>query len=517
MDITTVADIVRAHAAAAPDRPMLTYEDRVWTYGDMDRRSNQVAQALAAAGVGPGDRVAFLDKNTPEFFEVSFGAAKLDAVVVAINWRLAAREVAQILDDAHPKVLFVGGEFVPTIEKVEGDVRVPLTVVVGAHATWAQYDKWTASRSTDDPGVHSTHNSAAFQFYTSGTTGTPKGVILTNDNAFALIRGASPLWGLTPTTVNLGVMPLFHVSGSGWNMAAMANGGHTILHREVVPAAILRDVARYGITHSLWVPAVIQLLLDTPGVESADFSSLRTVLYGASPISDDVLVRAMDTFGCQFIQAYGLTETFGAVTILAGPEHDPARPELLRSCGRPMPGVELRIVDPDTTEDKPEGAVGEVWIHSRQVMLGYWRKASATALAKTPDGWLRTGDAGYMRDGYLYLYDRVKDMIVSGGENVYPAEVENVLMGHPAVADVAVIGVPDARWGETVKAVVVVHNGNRADATGLVSYARENLAHYKCPTSIDFVDALPRNASGKLLKRELREPYWTGERRRIGG
>jgi long-chain acyl-CoA synthetase len=300
-------------------------------------------------------------------------------------------------------------------------------------------------------------------------------------------------------------------------MMAMANGGHTILHREVDPPAILRDIARHGVTHALFVPAVLNLLLATPGVEETDVSTLTTIVYGASPISDEVLVRALDTFRCDFIQAYGLTETTGAVTILSAEDHDPSDPDLLRSCGRPMPGAELRIVDAETGADLPDGAVGEVWIRSPQVMLGYFGRPEETAAAKTPDGWLRTGDAGFLRDGYLYLHDRVKDMIVSGGENVYPTEVENVLMAHPAVADVAVIGVPHDRWGETVKAVVVADPGVEVLGADLIAFARAELAHYKCPTSVDFVESLPRNPSGKVLKRELREPYWEGRDRRIGG
>jgi long-chain acyl-CoA synthetase len=484
----------------------------------MDGRSNRVAQALAAAGVGHGDRVAFVDKNAPECFEVMFGAAKLGAVLVAVNWRLAPVEVVRILEDAAAKVVVVGDEFLPLMEEVER--RLPsagLIVAIGAHDRWPGYGSWVARHPADDPGVRTTPSDVAYQLYTSGTTGAPKGVMLTNENVFALMPGASSAWGFGRDMVNLGVMPLFHIAGTGWNVMAMANGGHTVLHREVEPAAILRDIARHGVTHALFVPAVLNLLLAAPGVDETDFSTLTTIVYGASPISDEVLVRALDTFRCDFIQAYGLTETTGAVTILSAEDHDPSDPDLLRSCGRPMPGAELRIVDAETGADLPEGAVGEVWIRSRQVMLGYFGRPEETAAAKTPDGWLRTGDAGFLRDGYLYLHDRVKDMVVSGGENVYPTEVENVLMAHPAVADVAVIGVPHDRWGETVKAIVVADPGTELVGADLIAFARDNLAHYKCPTSVDFVDSLPRNPSGKVLKRELREPYWEGRDRRIGG
>ena len=516
MEISTVADVVRRHAAVEGDRPMLTFGDRAWSFAEMDARSNQVAQALAAMGVGRGDRVAFVDKNAPEYFEMMFGAAKLGAVTVAVNWRLAPPEVAHVLDDAGPKVIVVGAELFPVMEQVAGRLSTGVIVAIGSHETWPSYEAWVAPHPAEDPGVRTGPSDVAYQLYTSGTTGVPKGVMLTNDNVFALMPGASAVWGFGRDMVNLGVMPLFHIAGSGWDLMVMANGGHTVLHREVDPPAILRDIARYGVTHALFVPAVMNLLLATPGVDEADFATLRTIVYGASPISDEVLVRALDTFQCDFIQAYGLTETTGAVTILAPEDHDPGNPDLLRSCGRMMPGAELRIVT-ESGEDAPEGAVGEVWIRSRQVMLGYFGRPQETAAAKTPDGWLRSGDAGFVRDGYLYLYDRVKDMVVSGGENVYPAEVENVLMAHPAVADVAVIGVPHPKWGETVKAIVVPADGGEVDEAALIAHARANLAHYKCPTSVDFVEALPRNPSGKVLKRELRDPYWEGRDRRIGG
>jgi len=254
-------------------------------------------------------------------------------------------------------------------------------------------------------------------------------------------------------------------------------------------------------------------------VRERDLSSLNTIAYGASPISEEVLRGCLDVFRCRFMQLYGLTETTGAITALLPDEHEPggAHPERLRSCGRPYHHVELRIVNPETGEDRAHHEVGEIWIRSPQNMLGYWNKPDETAKTVDADGWLRTGDAGYLdEDGFVFLHDRIKDMIVSGGENIYPAEVENVLMSHPDVADVAVIGVPDERWGETVKAVVVPVGGAAIDADTLISWCRERLAHFKCPRSVDVTDALPRNPSGKILKRELRAPYWEGRTRNIG-
>jgi long-chain acyl-CoA synthetase len=311
-------------------------------------------------------------------------------------------------------------------------------------------------------------------------------------------------------------MPLFHIGGSGWAVAGMLRGGHSILLREVDPAQILQVIPKYSITHAFLVPAVLQFLLMMPDVHDADFSCLRMIAYGAAPITDKVLTECLATFGCDFVQLYGLTETTGAITQLDAADHDPAnRPELLRSCGKPFPWVELRAVDEATGEDRPLGEVGELWARTGQNMKGYWKQPEETAKTITPDGWLKTGDAGYFKDGYVYLHDRVKDMIVSGGENIYPAEIENALMSHPGVADVAVIGVPSDRWGETVKAIVVRAEGYEVTEQELIAFSREHLAHFKCPTSVDFTDVLPRNPSGKLLKRELRAPYWQGRERLV--
>jgi long-chain acyl-CoA synthetase len=310
---------------------------------------------------------------------------------------------------------------------------------------------------------------------------------------------------------------MFHIAGSGWSLVGMFHGCLSVVMRDVDPARILELIPSHRVTNALLVPAVIQFLLATPGVEETDYSSLHTVVYGASPITDTVLAQAMRTFGCDFIQVYGLTETTGAIVQLEASDHDQeARPHLLRSCGKPYPWVELRVVDPEGRDCGP-GVVGELWVRSRQNMKGYWNQAAETAKTITPDGWLRTGDAGYVdSDGYVFLHDRVKDMIVSGGENIYPAEVENALMRHPEIADVAVIGVPDERWGETVKAVVVRGPESALSETEIIAFAREHLGRFKCPTSIDFAATLPRNPSGKLLKRELREPYWAGRERLIG-
>ncbi len=529
-----MADIVRVQARVRPEAPAVECEGERRTFGELLNRCARVASALgeenlpAATAVDALDpavgqpRVAVLARNSIPILELTFGAAMRNAVAVPLNWRLAPPEIALILDDSEASLLVVGEEFAPVVESLERDLRHVRTVlVVGDHPRWRSYESWLGAHDASDPGIVAAPHDISIQLYTSGTTGLPKGVMLTSDNLFCVLDQVNRWWKLDPNdSVNLAVMPLFHIAGLAWSMVGLAYGCRTVVLRDVDVGKILEAV-RGGVTHAFMVPAVIQFLLESPGLTRQDFASLRTLVYGASPISDAVLTKALDLIGCDLIQVYGLTETTGAVTQLQSWEHDPVRrPDLLRSCGRPYPWVEVRIVHPDTGADvhgEGEGSVGELWVRCRQVMAGYWHNPAATHLAVTPDGWLRTGDAGYQdAEGYLYLYDRVKDMIVSGGENVYPAEVENALMAHPEVADVAVVGVPDTRWGEAVKAVVVRVPDTDPDPDALVSFCRERLAAYKCPKSIDFAESLPRGPSGKILKREIRRPYWEGSDRFIG-
>jgi long-chain acyl-CoA synthetase len=518
-ELATVADLVRHWAAVRPDAPAYVLGDRTITFGQLDERSNRVAQGLRAAGVGAGDRVAILDKNSLEYFDLVFGAAKLNAVLVAVNWRLAPPEAAFIVNDATAKVLVVGADLVPLLAGFEDDLATTKEIVViGDHDRHRRYDAWLASQDATDPGVVAGPDDVAFQYYSSGTTGLPKGVMLTNRACFASLGNVGSLLHMDETSVSMAVMPQFHVAGGFWGLCACYLGRPTVLQREVDPAGIIDLIPQHQVSHAVWVPALLQMLVAVPGVADADLSSLRCVVYGASPISEEVLVASIRTFGCDFLQAYGMTETSGGAIFLPPEDHDVTGPHRhrLRAAGIPGPGSEMKVVDPDL-EEVPVGTVGEVLIRSPQNMLGYWNQPEQTAATLLADGWLRTGDAGYMdEDGYLYIHDRVKDMIISGGENVYPAEVENRLMAHSDVADVAVIGVPDDRWGETPKALVVRVPGSTLTEEALLAFAREGLAKFKCPTSVEWRDELPRNPSGKLLKTVLREPYWKGKERRVG-
>lgn len=517
----TVADIARRFAKERPNAPALTYVDGDSTasqsYAELDRRSSKTANALREAGIERGERVAILAQNHPVFFELGFAASKIGAAMVGLNWRLAPAEIETILADAEPMVLLV-----------DPDLDVLLTAAVRATDGLAIHDLGAWERlvdaaDADDPMEAVDPEEPVFILYTSGTTGLPKGAQLTNANMVHSTWIAGVGYGMSEDSVNLVAMPLFHVGGMGYGLSAFCHGGHTVLRRDADPVSIVDNLATHGVTHTFFVPAVVQMLLDVPGIDRADLGHLQLLVYGAAPIGEAVLHRAIDVLGCGFMQAYGMTETSGAIVTLPPDAHDPNGPRagLLRSCGRPLPWVEIRLVDPTSIADGDPvdaaiGEVGEIWTRSPQNTPGYRNRPDATAETITEDGWLRTGDAAYTDDeGYLFLFDRFKDMIVSGAENVYPAEVENVLYDHPGVAEVAVIGIPDERWGETVKAVVVPKPGATVAFDQLVELCRSRLAGFKCPTSMDLVEVLPRNASGKVLKTELRAPYWHGHDRRI--
>jgi len=516
MEITGLADIVRRHAASHPQSAAIVYDGRTTTYGALDRASNRVAAALIAEGLKPQARVAHLDKSSDIFFELLFGAAKAQAVMVSVNWRLAAPELLHIINDADAEILFVGEEYLPIVEKIRGDLRTVKKIVAlgGTHGAWEAFTAWRDRHRPVDPRLPDSPADIAVQFYTSGTTGLPKGAQLTNANFAWMFSLWAESWLLGPGVSNLVCLPMFHIGGAGWAIAGLYAGATNHVVREFVPGQILEMIEEDGIQVMLLVPAMILFLVQAPQIRETNLASLRLIVYGAAPIPFALLEQALGVFKCGFQQVYGLTETTGAITLLPPEDHDPSNIKKLLSCGYAQKGVELRILD-DEGADLPVGQVGEIAVRSPQVMSGYWKLPDATGRALQGD-WFLTGDAGYLdAKGYLYIYDRVKDMIVSGGENIYPAEVESALFGHPAVADVAVIGVPDARWGEAVKAVVVRKAGAEVTPGELIAWARERIAGYKLPKSVDFIDILPRNPTGKILKRELRKPYWEGKERLV--
>jgi len=511
-----LAEIPTVHARLRGEAPALVCEDRVLTYAELEARSNRAAGFMLELGVRPGERVAWLGRNCETFFEVFFGAAKVRACLAPINSRLAVPEIAFILKDSGARTFFVTPDFFETARAVVQDMS-PAPTLIAVDGEAPGFSSFSAGReAAAAPALPAPQmDDDVLQLYTSGTTGLPKGVRLSNVNYgyFLDVRTKVEGFDYGPEDTVLIVMPLFHVAGTNIAFSGLAAGGRVIILPAFDPPTLLRMVGREKVAHMFLAPAMIQMLLQSPQIAEADFASLKTIAYGASPISEAVLAQAKARFGCGFIQFYGMTETTGAGTFLAPAAHTP---DLLRSCGRAWPGLEVRIQDAEGQE-VPVGGIGEIAIRGGAIMAGYWNRPEATADTVSADGWLRTGDAGYRdAEGYFFVHDRVKDMIVSGGENVYPAEVENAILGCPGVADAAVIGVPSDRWGEEVKAVVVPLPGQEPTPQEIIDWARQRIAGFKAPKSVDFTDVLPRNPSGKVLRRELRAPYWKDRDRQIG-
>jgi acyl-CoA synthetase (AMP-forming)/AMP-acid ligase II len=515
--IRTIGDIPRVHAQAHPDRIALAFEGRTTSYGELDARSSQVAQALLASGVRPGERIAHLGKNSDLYVELLLGATKVGAVMTPVNWRLTPREAQYIIEDSEARLLFVGPELLPSVDAYRPASRSCQVIGMETAYQGRSFRAWRDAHPARDPRLEIDPSSAAVQLYTSGTTGNPKGAVLTHDNFMRMPQSSQAYeWSAwSESDVSLAAMPCFHIGGTGWVILALFNGATSVIAREFDPNKVLDFIENDRITKLFLVPAAMQVVVRHPKARQVDYSRLRYIMYGASPMPLQLLRECIDVFGCGFVQLYGMTETTGSVTALGPEDHDREGNPRMTSAGKALPGVELAILD-EAGARLPPGTVGEVAVRSVTNMKGYWKLPEATARTIGPDNWLRTGDAGYLDEaGYLYIYDRVKDMIISGGENVYPAEVENAIFGHPDVAEVAVIGVPSERWGEEVKAMVVPRPDAKRDAASIIAWTRERIAAYKAPKSVDFIEALPRNAAGKILRRELRVPYWKDGGRQV--
>lgn len=519
----TIGDIIRHQGRQRNNEIALEFEGDEMTYGALDLGSNQAANALASVGVGKGDRIAYLGKNSHLYFEILAGAAKLGAVMTPINWRLARPEVTYVLNDCQAKVLFVGPGFADLVKDIEKTLKHVDRIYgsEGNEGSFPSYPEWRSEFSDSDPMVDCDVGADAIQLYTSGTTGHPKGAILTHGSLFSsrmndVDEEELMDWQKTvPGEVALLAMPCFHISGTGYGLGLLFNSTRGVVLPEYDPTRALELIENYNISKIFMVPAAIQILLNHPRIKEVDFSNLKYISYGASPIPLELMKQAMDVLGCGFVQMYGMTETSGTIVTLNPEDHVPEGSPRMRSVGTPLKDVEVKVID-ETGSSVPTNTIGEIAVRSPKNMKGYWNRPEATAETIDAEGWLRTGDAGYLDEGgYLFIQDRVKDMIISGGENVYPAEVENAIYAHPKIADVAVIGVPDQKWGEAVKACVVVKNGEKITEADVIAHAREHIAGYKCPKSVDFIDELPRNPSGKILRKDLRAPYWKDKDRAV--
>jgi acyl-CoA synthetase (AMP-forming)/AMP-acid ligase II len=500
-----------------PGAEAITYLDRSWTWAEWEDRVRRLAGALTARGIGRGDVVGSLDKNHPVTVELTFAAASLGAATAIFNWRLAGDEVDYAVNDSGARLLLVGSELAPLVDSIR-DRLTTVEHVVEVTPDGADGDAYEAMLAAATPVGRSadvTPEDVCLVMYSSGTTGRPKGVMLRQRNVVEHTVNAHDGWAFDPGDKNMVSMPLFHVGGTSYVQQGIHDGVPTVMTREADGASLAGAILK-GANRTFLVPAVLAQVLQSGPEAIALFGRLKTYCYGASPMPLPLLRAAMEAWpDTDFIQVYGLTEVCGVVTHLMPEAHrDLDHPERLVSAGQLIPKAELRVVDPATLQDVPTGGHGELWFRTPQLMAGFLGNPEATAEVITDDGWFRSGDLGMVdADGFVYVQDRLKDLIISGGENVYSPEIERVLAEHPAVMEVAVIGVPDEHWGEVVKAVVSLNPGTTATQEELIAHCRQRLAHFKCPKSVDVVSALPRNPTGKILKRDLRAPYWADRER----
>ncbi|MBW2939802.1 long-chain-fatty-acid--CoA ligase [Zhongshania aquimaris] len=498
-------DHTRFHARMRGDMMMARDSKKSLNYAEAWDYVNLIAANIQSKGIVKGDRVAILAKNSVDNLCVFLACARIGAVVVGLNYRLAAAEVEFIASNADVQMLFFDQEF----DGLRGDyLRSRIGVCFDSDSSAAKLDSWLDSSATLNE-VEINGDDILFQMYTSGTTGLPKGVLISHHNVLANTYQAPMATGKGGRVGEIGLViaPTFHAVGLVGSLMGVIYGGSMIIHSDYDPVGMIETLANEHVSTVAVIPVMLQFSLAmVPNIKDYDFSELHTINYGASPISESLLQQCMDAFGCDFVQGYGQTESTMALTFLTADDHKKAltgRPELLRSCGRAVFGTEMRIVDNDGQE-LPLGEIGEIVAKGPQVMQGYWKNPEATAKTVV-DGWLHTGDAGRMdEEGYIYIQDRVKDMIISGGENIYPAEIENHLMSHSQIQDVAVIGVPDQKWGEVPLAVIVSGGQPELSAEELTEFCRGKLAGYKIPRKVEYIAALPRNPTGKVLKKDIR-------------
>ncbi|MEJ8810374.1 long-chain fatty acid--CoA ligase [Variovorax ureilyticus] len=490
-------------AARVPRQPALSCDGTRWSYAELQQRIERMSAVLAEGGVTSGDRVGYLGFNDPMFVVAMFAASRLGAIFVPLNFRLSGPELAYVVGDAGIHTLVTGEEHIAVIDSVRDKLACARFIHRGGgSAGWEAADALMAQPLAAPPAVPASADDVAVIMYTSGTTGHPKGAMLTHGNFWANNLNEMLLWDMVSTDVTLNFAPMFHVGGLlCGSLSTLMAGGHLVLQRGFEVAAVMQAVAEHRVTVTFGVPAMLLFISQHPDFAQADLSSLRLVAVGGAPMPEPLL-RLYAARGVPVHQGYGMTETASMITFL-----NPDRAtDKLGSCGTPPLLTEIRIIDATGEAITEPGTAGEVCVRGANVMAGYWNQPQATAATFTRDGWFRSGDVGYRdAEGFLYICDRLKDMVISGGENIYPAEVESVLYDHPDIAEVAVIGAPDERWGERVVAVVAPKAGKSLTLEALQAFAETRLARYKLPRELRIVEALPRNPTGKVLKARLRE------------
>ncbi len=518
-----IGALLTKSARTFPDNLAVTHGPKKFTYREFNTRVNRLANALTKLGIRQGDNVALVQYNYPEMLESMFACFKAGFGAVPINFRLHPNEFAFIIDHSQAKAVILSPEFNGAIIGIRD--RIPqarsLITISGSEGELLDYEKLMSAESDSWEDVYVQPDDLAWLFYTSGTTGLPKGAMLTHRNLLAMTMNfyADICPGLGPDDAILHAAPLSHGSG----LYALPNIGKAAANiilesKSFDPELAFKTIQEYRITNMFAAPTMVKLMAESPAADRYNHSSLKALNYGGAPMLVEDLKEAMAKLGPCLVQLFGQAESPMTITYLPHRDHVlegmPEEVRRLASAGFARTDVEVKVFDPDDRE-LPPGEMGEIVTRSDLVMKGYWRNPEATA-ETLRNGWLHTGDMGYMdEEGYLFIMDRSKDMIISGGENIYPREIEEVLVRHPAVREVAVIGIPDPKWGEAIKAVVALLPGQSATEGELIAFCKDNIASYKKPKSVDFVDELPKNNYGKILKRELRERYWKGMERKV--
>ncbi len=519
-----VYDILRRSAKLSPEAAAVSCGRHKYNYEEFQERVLRLAGCLHEKGASKGDRVAVLMMNCHRYLEFYYATARLGALIVPINTRLSEGELTYILNDSESSLLAVDRHMLPILESIRADVKTVNSFIYadedGTPEGMIDYEDALADAGPFDGEVSVEREDPAGLFYTSGTTGGPKGVILTHMNCVTNTYHVLITFGYREGDVYMHACPMFHLAdGPMSHPITMVGGKHTFLP-SFDPKAAMEIIENEKVSVTLFIPTMINFLINHPDFDKHDLSSLRLINYGGSPMPVELMRKAMEKIGPLFRQSYGLTETAPLLTslppsehVLEGPEH---RVRRLASCGREVAGVEVRVVNDEGENVKPD-EVGEIICRGPNIMKGYWRKPEETAAVLRGE-WFHTGDMATVdEEGFLFIVDRKKDMIITGGENVFSTEVENALYKHPAILEAAVVGVPDEKWGEAIKAVVVLREGHSATEQEIIDYCREQITHYKCPRSVDFHpdDQLPKSGSGKILKAQLREKYWGGQGRRV--
>lgn len=498
----TVGDWFAERAARDGGRPALTFEGETWSYAEVQQRVEGLASGLAAGGVARGDRVGFLGVNQPAALLTMIAASRLGAVYVPLNFRLAAPELEFIVNDAGLHTLVVGRDNVAVIDGIRDRLAVSRYLATEHESPdWPAFEDLLTGPRAEESAEPPDADDLAIIMYTSGTTGVPKGVMLTHSNLWWNNISLLNTFDVLSDDVTLTGSPLFHIAGLNVTIfTTWMRGGRVVLHRNFDAQTTLDDIERFGVTSMFGVPAMYSAITHLPTFESADLSTLRVAICGGAP-APEALLRTYAERGVGMLQGYGLTETCPAAIFLVA-EHSLAK---LGSCGKPPLYIEAKLAGEDGDVEGSDVA-GEICIRGANVSVGYWNRPDATAEAFDDEGWFHSGDVGVRdADGFYYVVDRIKDMVITGGENVYPTEVENVLYSHPAVRDVSVIGLPDEKWGESVTAVVVTNPGASVTLAEVRAFASERLARYKVPQRLVLVEELPRNPTGKVLKNQLRD------------